>query len=269
MASDLEELKATKAGRFGGFFSANPFETLAKIRQIGSVDEFADELLTFASHVEGLTEPHLLGYFLAGLKLHIRMELRASEESTLSSAIQAARQAEAKLASAKALETLELGEVEIEARLKSLERQSYRIGGIDGPMRLRGKLGNSEIVVLIGTGSSHNFISKKLVEAEKLKVEPTPEIEVEMFVGSQVTSGFCRGVKVDLEACQVSVDCIPFPLFGVDLLLGGAWLQSLGKAMLYVADNSMEIELNGVTVKLVCDETIGLSTTATGYQPDE
>lgn len=59
----LEELVV----RYGADAIVNPFERLAAIKQMGSVDDFINIFVTTAAQVPALSKPQYLGYFLNGL----------------------------------------------------------------------------------------------------------------------------------------------------------------------------------------------------------
>ncbi|KAF2285197.1 hypothetical protein GH714_039003 [Hevea brasiliensis] len=47
-------------------------------------------------------------------------------------------------------------------------------------------------------------------------------------MGRVQSMGVCHDVKINLGNLEISVDCYVFPLGGVDLILGVAWLATLG-----------------------------------------
>lgn len=95
-------------------------------------------------------------------------------------------------------------------------------------MKLSGKLHGHEVLLLIDSGSTHNFISEKLVEQLKLHVS-----SVQTF-GVQVGDDFiiqcdqiCKSVSVKLPGSTLTQDFYPFPLTHSDMVLGIKWLASL------------------------------------------
>lgn len=69
----------------------------------------------------------------------------------------------------------ELGEAEEELDQKRLELSSLSVGGLTQPrtMKLQGSLEGKTVLVLVDSGASHNFISKKVVEELELEVDGT------------------------------------------------------------------------------------------------
>lgn len=66
----------------------------------------------------------------------------------------------------------------------------------------------------------------------------------------QESEGKCRGVLVKFVECQFEVDCFVFPLGGVDLILGMAWLTTLGEVRTDWGRMSMAFEWEGRRVAL-------------------
>ena len=58
---------------------------------------------------------------------------------------------------------------------------------------------------------------------------PTSDFVVKVGNGQQVTSlGFCKGIEVQFPNLLVTQDCYLFPLEGSEMVLGLAWLDTLG-----------------------------------------
>lgn len=71
-------------------------------------------------------------------------------------------------------------------------------------MKIRGKLENIDVVVLVDSRASHNFVSSKLTSALGLCITP-------MKLGDEhkvLSQGACKGVKVNLGSMEVMVDGI-------------------------------------------------------------
>ncbi|KAA0037057.1 Ty3/gypsy retrotransposon protein [Cucumis melo var. makuwa] len=71
-----------------------------------------------------------------------------------------------------------------------------------GTMKVKGRVGEEEVVILIDCGATHNFIAEKLVTKLRLTLQETPNYGV--ILGSRTALG------------------------GVDMILGMQWLHSLG-----------------------------------------
>ena len=73
-------------------------------------------------------------------------------------------------------------------------------------MRVMAKIGPYEIVVLIDSGSTHNFINTRLANMLQLPIQPTAAFTVRVTNGEKVT---CQGKH---EKVQVLIQDVPFEL---------------------------------------------------------
>lgn len=96
-------------------------------------------------------------------------------------------------------------------------------------MKLRRMVHDRNVVILIDSGVSHNFVSKELVQELGLQVAPTKPYGVRLRdVNRKQTQGCCKWLKVQMGAYAVEGEFFLFELGGVDVILGVAWLETLG-----------------------------------------
>ncbi|GKC55290.1 ty3-gypsy retrotransposon protein, partial [Tanacetum coccineum] len=96
-------------------------------------------------------------------------------------------------------------------------------------MKLHGKIGDREVVVLIDYEATHNFISSKIVEELGLAVSDSGTFNVTLGNGETTRSkGICKGLVVVFPEIQVFEDFLPLELGSTDAILGIKWLQTLG-----------------------------------------
>ncbi|WVY93239.1 hypothetical protein V8G54_032327 [Vigna mungo] len=97
-------------------------------------------------------------------------------------------------------------------------------------MKLRGMIGEIPMLFLIDSGATHNFISRRLVEALGWKCERTKQKKVLMGDGHKSeTQGVCRGIKVRFDEGEFEIDAFLFYLEDMDIILGMSWLMTLGE----------------------------------------
>lgn len=98
-----------------------------------------------------------------------------------------------------------------------------------GTIKVKGKVENEEVIVLVDCGATLNFISPKIVEKMKLSVTNTVNYGVIMGTGSVVRGkGICKNVVLSLAGLTIREDFLPLELGSVDLILGMQWLRTLG-----------------------------------------
>lgn len=96
-------------------------------------------------------------------------------------------------------------------------------------IRLQGKVQGVPILLLIDSGATHNFISHKLVATMGWSVANTTPLQIKLGNGSKTrTQGECKGVLVEIGQIKVEIDALLFDLDGIDIVLGMAWLNSIG-----------------------------------------
>ena len=98
-----------------------------------------------------------------------------------------------------------------------------------GTMRVRGKINGSGLVILVDTGSTHNFVDVLLVSSLQLKVDVSRILEVKVANGIVVrTQGFCNSVLVCVQEVEFCVQFHVLALGGCDAVLDTQWLSTLG-----------------------------------------
>ena len=96
-------------------------------------------------------------------------------------------------------------------------------------MKSHGEVSGNRVLLLIDNGASHDFISSKFVQNWELQIKPTLSYSVRLGDGyKKGTSGCCRNVMVKLGDYTLKETYV-FDLGAVDVILGVAWLASLGE----------------------------------------
>ncbi|KZV46800.1 peroxidase 64 [Dorcoceras hygrometricum] len=131
-------------------------------------------------------------------------------------------------------------------------------------MKLLGRVAGTEVVVMMDSGASHNFVSRELVKHLKLHVDDTVKFGVCLGDGGKVScQGICRGLIVDLRECEIQIDGYVFELGGVDLILGVDWLRRLGDVVVNWEAMRMSFALGKNVVTLTGDPSLCRSVIST------
>ncbi|XP_074356373.1 uncharacterized protein LOC141696084 [Apium graveolens] len=125
-------------------------------------------------------------------------------------------------------------------------------------MKLRGRIDNKEVVVLIDPGATHNFISLSLVKLLDIPTDSTGCFRVALGNGEMVKgTGVCRKLSVHLADCVVVCDdFLPLELGSTDVILGIQWLETLGPMVTNWRTQVMKFEMGGSKVTLVGDPSL-------------
>ncbi|CAM8908260.1 unnamed protein product [Rhodiola kirilowii] len=96
-------------------------------------------------------------------------------------------------------------------------------------MKLKGSIAGREVLVLVDSGATHNFISKDLVEEKNLALNDRGRFQVVLGTGAvEESRGICPNISLELPGYTCRADFLPIRMRGTDAILGWQWLQSLG-----------------------------------------
>ncbi|PNX67467.1 retrotransposon-related protein, partial [Trifolium pratense] len=136
-------------------------------------------------------------------------------------------------------------EVEVECKLMGVLGSM----GESHTMKVEGRIQNVDLLVLIDSGASHNFISPKVTSALGLVITPTAAKNIKLGDGHKVlTQGICEGVKMKMGEFEVIVDAFVLELGGMDMVLGVSWLSTLGKVVMDWKAMTMQFSSNNQEV---------------------
>lgn len=87
--------------------------------------------------------------------------------------------------------------------------------------KIRGRIGKTNVVVLIDSGATHNFISPAVVE--KTRLQTTSASRFTVLVGTWISvngNSICKEVELQLHSIQIIQDFIVLEPGSADLILG-------------------------------------------------
>ena len=96
-------------------------------------------------------------------------------------------------------------------------------------MRIIGQVGRKTVVILIDTGSTHNFIDPAIIQLSQIPYDAESKMQVKVANGQAV---YCEGksnaVSLLMQGHSYTIDFFILTLGGCDVVLGVQWLRTLG-----------------------------------------
>jgi len=98
-----------------------------------------------------------------------------------------------------------------------------------GTMKFQGTINGMVVQILLDSGNSDNFLQPRIANCLKLTVEPTLHFQVLVGNGnSLVAEGLVKHLDVMVQGHSLKLPVYLLPISGADLVLGAAWLATLG-----------------------------------------
>jgi hypothetical protein len=114
------------------------------------------------------------------------------------------------------------------------------------PSRSKDISKRKKVIVLIDSGSTHNFIHYKLSKALNYFVYLAPEFQVMIADGGTINcSGKCNKINLTMGEYVMNIPMISIPMGGANVVLGIQWLQSLGTMAFNFQELFMKFSLEG------------------------
>lgn len=110
-------------------------------------------------------------------------------------------------------------------------------------MKVRARINGVPALMLVDSGATHNFVSRKLVKAMGWPVVASKVMQTKSGDGYKAhAQGMCKGVTLEMDSLQFIVDTVLFDLEGIDLILGVAWLVPLGEMQVDWGEQAMKLK---------------------------
>nr|KYP65721.1 hypothetical protein KK1_011983 [Cajanus cajan] len=96
-------------------------------------------------------------------------------------------------------------------------------------LRFQGSIASITVTILVDTSSSHNILQPHLANHLNLPINPISPFQVMVGNGDTIQcTGFCPHVDLTIQSHKFTIPCYLLSIAGADLVLGIAWLQTLG-----------------------------------------
>ncbi|KAD4585314.1 hypothetical protein E3N88_22915 [Mikania micrantha] len=123
-------------------------------------------------------------------------------------------------------------------------------GGVK-TLQFEGTLHTIPISLMVDSGATHNFISRRLVVALGLPVSSFAGIHITLGDGYSIfVTEQCLQIPVSIGSFQFLLDVLVFDTGNLDLILGMAWLASLGEVVHNWHHSWMQFQIAGKEVRL-------------------
>ncbi|KAL6556268.1 hypothetical protein OROGR_005556 [Orobanche gracilis] len=122
-------------------------------------------------------------------------------------------------------------------------------------LKLEGAIASIPIVMLVDSGATHNFVSRKLVLSLGLPITTFPGIRIKLGDGyTVIITQQCCNFTMEVGTCSFLLNALVFETGDLDMVLGMEWLQSLGEvthnwqlAWMRFLYHGKWVTLNGIT----------------------
>ena len=107
----------------------------------------------------------------------------------------------------------------------------HAIAGVhmDETMQVHLRLGDSTLLALLDSGSTHSFIAEDVARRTSLQLQPRGALRVTVANGERVPCpGIYRAAPFTIDDEAFAADFYALPLAGYDTVLGTHWMASLG-----------------------------------------
>ena len=96
-------------------------------------------------------------------------------------------------------------------------------------LKIKGYIKNHQLVVLIDSSSTHNFINRSKAEFLCIFIHPINNFQVLIANGgSMKCGGRCENVKLQMGDYHLKTRMFAIDMGGCDIVLGAEWLRTLG-----------------------------------------
>jgi hypothetical protein len=120
-----------------------------------------------------------------------------------------------------------------------------------GVLRFPGSIEHIKVQVLIDGGSLDNFVQPRIAKFPKIPVEPGPVFRVLVGNGEIMTAeGVIRELPLNIQGNEMKIPVYLLPVAGADVIIGAAWLATLGPHVADYAALTLKFFLNGKFVTL-------------------
>ncbi|RVW92477.1 hypothetical protein CK203_042670 [Vitis vinifera] len=146
-----------------------------------------------------------------------------------------------------------IGDIEEKEDNDELEISLHAMAGSPAPqtMQIHGVINQQSLIVLIDSGSTHNFIEERLAEKLGLTCNREERFNVKVACSERIScKGRCIGVQVRIQGVTLDINFYLLPLEGYEVVLGAQWLRTLGMTEWDFSKLLMRFQYGGKRISL-------------------
>eukprot|EP00253_Pinus_taeda_P009891 PITA_09891 len=118
-------------------------------------------------------------------------------------------------------------------------------------IKIEGHIQKKKVIVLIDSGSTHNFIHYKITKELNCFLYPAPECQVMVASGETINwFGKCHNIKLSMGEYVLNSPMLSIPMGSADVVLGVQRIQSLGTIAFNFQELFMKFCVEGKEVEL-------------------
>jgi hypothetical protein len=139
-----------------------------------------------------------------------------------------------------------------EAEIKPLI-SLHAMADCNGPktMRVKAVIGRKTLMILIDSGSTHNFVDQKVAQSLQLAVTPGEDFMVKVANGERLRCNErYENVSISIQRFHFSNTLYSLPLHGLDVVLGIQWLKNLGPVICDWKNMTMSFQWDNKNIML-------------------
>ena len=96
-------------------------------------------------------------------------------------------------------------------------------------LKIEGAIDGIPVIILVDSGATHNFVSRKLVTALGLPATFFLGINIQLGDSYKVfVNQRCPNLNVTVGSCDFKLSALVFDMGHLDMVLGIEWLKTLG-----------------------------------------
>ena len=123
--------------------------------------------------------------------------------------------------------------------------------------KVRGEIQGRDVLVLVDSGASGNFLNARVAKELQLKVKKVPPFTIEVGNGQKEQgAGVCCGLELKIQGISIIQNFFLMEMGGSEVVLGMDWLSSLGKIQADFKEMTLQWKEGGKLWEIMGDPSL-------------